>query len=158
MKTAIIYTTKHGCTDKCAHSLANELDKHIALINLETSTDINFKEFNTIILGGSIHAGSINKRLKKFIDKNLDLLSSKKIGLFICCMEEGEKAHEQFQNAYPELLRKNALAQGLFGGEFNFDKMNFFEKAIVKKVANIDQNISKINYSNIKDFAQKISG
>lgn len=158
MRTAIIYTTKHGCTDKCAHTLANELDNQVALINLETSTDVNLKSFNTIILGGSIHAGSINKKLKKFIDKNLDDLGSKKIGLFICCMEEGEKAHEQFQNAYPELLRNNAQAYGLFGGEFNFDNMNFFEKAIVKKVANVEQSISKINYSNIKDFAQKITG
>ncbi|MDY6801220.1 MAG: hypothetical protein SVU94_08360 [Bacteroidota bacterium] len=45
-------------------------------------------------------------------------------------MEEGEKAREQFKNAYPESLRSKAI-DGHFGGEFNFDKMNFFEKAII---------------------------
>ncbi len=156
MKTAIIYASKHGCTDKCAQNLANELNNHAALINLDLSTDINLNEYNTIIIGGSIHAGAMNRKIKRFIDKNLDLLNSKKTGLFICCMEEGEKALEQFQNAYPETLRNNAIAHGYFGGEFNFDKMNFFEKAIIKKIANTDQNISKINDNNIKDFAQKI--
>jgi len=158
MKTAIIYASKHGCTDKCAHTLANELNNNAALINLDESTDINLDEFNTVIIGGSIHAGSMNKKIKKFTEKSIDLLNQKRTGLFICCMEEeDEKVLEQFQNAYPESLRNKAIAHGFFGGEFNFDKMNFFEKAIIKKIAKTDQNVSKINYNNIKEFAQKIS-
>jgi len=157
MKTAIIYATKHGCTDKCAHTLANELNNNAALINLDVSTNVNLDEFNTVIIGGSIHAGSMNRKIKKFIDKNMDMLQSKKTGLFICCMEEEEeKAQEQFKNAFPESLRNKAIAHGYFGGEFNFDKMNFFEKAIIKKIAKTDQNVSKINENNIKDFALKI--
>ncbi|MFO7843262.1 MAG: flavodoxin domain-containing protein [Bacteroidales bacterium] len=158
MKTAIIYATKHGCTEKCAHTLANELNKNAALINLDTSTDVNLNEFNTIIIGGSIYAGSMNRKIKKFMEKYLEILNTKKTGLFICCMEEGEKAQEQFDNAFPETLRKNAIAHGYFGGEFNFDKMNFFEKAIIKKIAQTDRNVSKIKVNNIKDFAQKIAG
>src|SRR6056297_1392070 len=140
METAIIYATKHGCTDKCAHTLANELNNNAALINLDVSTDVNLDEYNTVIIGGSIHAGSMNRKIKKFIDKNMDMLQSKKTGLFICCMEEGKKAQEQFKNAFPDTLRDNAIAHGYFGGEFNFDKMNFFEKAFIKKIAKIDQN------------------
>lgn len=156
METAIIYATKHGCTDKCAHTLANELNNNALLINLDVSTNVNLDEFNTVIIGGSIHAGSMNRKIKKFIDKNMDMLQSKKTGLFICCMEEGEKAQEQFKNAFPESLRNKAIAHGYFGGEFNFNKMNFFEKAIIKKIAKTDQNVSKINENNIKDFALKI--
>lgn len=158
MKTAMIYASKHGCTDKCAHTLANELNNNAALINLDVSTEVNLDEFNTVIIGGSIHAGSMNRKIKKFIDKNIEMLQSKKTGLFICCMEEGEKAQEQFQNAYPESIRNKAIAHGFFGGEFNFGQMNFFEKAIIQKIAKTDQNVSKINDNNIKEFAQKISG
>ena len=156
MKIAIIYSTKHGCADKCAHTLANEIETNTALINLESSTDANLSEFDTIILGGSIHAGMINKRVKKFIEKNYDKLLDKKLGLFLCCLFDGEKALEQFQDAFPESLRNKAVAQGLVGGELDFDKMNFFEKAIVKKVANMESSMSNINYANIKDFAEKI--
>ncbi|MEE4196671.1 MAG: flavodoxin domain-containing protein [Bacteroidales bacterium] len=157
MKTAIVYASKHGCTDKCAHTLANELNNNAALINLDRSTDVNLDEFDTIILGGSIHAGAMNRKIKKFTDKYLELLTTKKTALFICCMEEGEKAQEQFQNAFPESLREQAIAHGYFGGEFNFDKMNFFEKAIIKKIAKTDRNVSRIKDNNIKEFARQIS-
>ena len=156
MKTVIIYTTKHGCTDKCAHTLANELDINTAIKNLETDKNTDFSKYDTVILGGSIHAGVLNKKLKNYIDKNADTLLQKKLGLFICCMYEGEKALEQFQNAFPEVLREKAIAHGIFGGEFDLEKMNFLEKAIVKKVANVEESVSNINYVNIKAFAEKI--
>ena len=156
MKTAIIYATKHGCTDKCAHTLANQLDITTKLVNVETDKITNLNDFGTIIIGSSVHAGMINKKIKSFIDQNLDILLQKKLGLFLCCMFDGEKALEQFQNAFPESIRNKATAHGLFGGELNFEKMNLFEKAIVKKVANIDESLSNINYSNINSFAKKI--
>ena len=98
----------------------------------------------------------INKKVKSFIDKNLDVLLEKKLGLFLCCLFEGEKALDQFQTAFPETVRNKAITHGLFGGELDFEKMNFLEKAIVKKVANIEQSVSNINYSNIKSFAEKM--
>jgi len=156
MKIAIIYATKHGCSYKCAQTLANEIEINTALINLELSTDVNLAEYDTVIIGGSIHAGFLNKKVKKFIEKNQDKLLTKKLGLFLCCLFEGEKALQQFQDAYPAEIRNKAIAHGLFGGELDFEKMNFFEKAIAKKVANIEVSTSMINYSNIKDFAKEI--
>lgn len=79
----------------------------------------------------------------------------KTLGLFLCCLFEGDVALKQFEDAFPENLRNKAIAHGLFGGELDFSKMNIIEKAIVKKVANVDDSVSKINYSNIKGFAEK---
>lgn len=157
MKTAIIYSTKHGCTDKCAQALSNEFETETKLVNLTLTTNINLSEFDIIIIGGSIHAGMINKSIKNFIKKNHDILISKKLGLFLCCLFEGEKALQQFQDAYPDSIREKAIAHGLFGGELDFDKMNFFEKAIVKKVAHVEKSTSKISYTNIKNFALKMT-
>ncbi|MCB2195321.1 MAG: flavodoxin domain-containing protein [Bacteroidetes bacterium] len=157
MKTAIIYATKHGCTDKCAQTLANELDINTKLFNLESDKKIDLNSYDTIIVGGSIHAGTLNKKVKSFIDKNQNSLAEKKLGLFLCCMYEGDKALEQFQDVFPETLRIKAHAHGIFGGELNFEKMNFLEKAIIKKIANIENSVSNINYSNIKSFAKKMT-
>ncbi len=156
MKTAVIYATKHGCADKCAHTLANELDINTKLFNVETDNKIDIDQFDTIIIGGSIHAGMLNKKVKSYIDKNLNTLLEKKLGLFLCCMYEGEKALEQFQDVFPETLRNKAIAHGLFGGELDFEKMNFLEKAIIKKIANVEKSLSNINYANIKSFAKKM--
>jgi len=157
MNTAIIFATKHGCTEKCSQKLANELKDNTTILNLESAKEIDLNHFDVLVLGGSIHAGTINRSLKKFIEKNLNQLIEKKVGLFLCCMEEGEKALEQFNNAFPEELRKISKANGFFGGAFDFEQMNFFEKAIIKKIANIEDSYSKINYQNISAFALELS-
>ena len=75
----------------------------------------------------------------------------------MCCMEEGEKATNQFNEAFPDELIQHASATGIFGGEFNFEKMNFIERYIVKKIAKIDKSISKISEENINKFISQIS-
>ena len=156
MKIAIIYATNNGCTDKCAHTLATNFENDITLFNVENKSNIIINDYEIIIIGGSIIAGSINKRIRKFINENLSILTGKKLGLFICCMFEGKKATVQFDNAFPIELKNKATAHGYFGGEFDFNKMNSFEKAIIKKVANIEHSESRINYDNINSFAKKM--
>lgn len=65
--------------------------------------------------------------------KNVNRLKLKEIGLFICCKEDGGNAQKQLLNAFPGELIRNAKAPACFGGEFDFGKMNFFQKMIVKK-------------------------
>lgn len=156
MKTLIVFTTTHGCTEACATKLRHQLKSDAEVINIKKKKPGNLSDYETIIIGGSIHAGKIQKKIKKFCQENLEILKQKKLGLFLCCMEVGEQAQKQFQDAFPGELIDHASATGFFGGEFNFDKMNFIEKAIIKKVAKIEKSVSKIDETNIVEFAQKI--
>ena len=67
-------------------------------------------------------------------------------------MEEGDTARKQMEDNLPEDLRAHASALGLFGGEFDFEKMNFLEKAIVKKVAGVEKTVSRIDTEAVKTF------
>ena len=71
-------------------------------------------------------------------------------------MHEGETAKKQFDEAFPEELIKHASSRGIFGGEFNFEKMNFIERFIVKKVVKVDKSVSKIDEEKINKFASEI--
>ncbi len=153
MKTAIVYCTTHGCTEKCAAELSQQLNGTADLYNIKKKAPKNLAEYETIIIGGSIHAGQVQRRVKSFCEKNESVLLQKRLGLFLCCMEEGDNAHKQFDNAFPEMLRQHATAHGLFGGEFDFDRMGFVAKAIVKKVANVEESIDHISHDSIADFA-----
>lgn len=156
MSMLIVYATRHGCTEKAANSLVENLGGDVSAINLKENKNPDLTKAETIIVGGSIHAGRIQGKIKNFCNKNIDILKQKRLGLFLCCMEEGEKAQEQFDNAYPAELREHASATGLFGGEFNFDMMNFLERFIIKKIAGTAENVSKIKEEQIKKFAQEI--
>lgn len=155
MKTSIIYMSSHGTTEKIAKMIQAELPKQdIEVINLKTNKKPDLKAFDQVILGASIHAGVIPKRMRNLIIDNCEELKSKKLGLYLCCMEEGAKAQEQFKEAFPEELREYAKSAKLLGGEFNFEKMNFIERMMVKKIAGTNESVSKIKVDEIKKFAK----
>ncbi len=117
----------------------------------------NVSDFDFVIIGGSIHAGSIQGRIKHFIGKHHEIIMTKKLGLFLCCWRDGKLAIEQFENAFPKELRDIAIANGIFGGEFLISKMNFVEKQIVKKVSGITTESSYLDTTAIMTFVMKIN-
>jgi len=158
MATLIVYMTTHGCTEKAVRLLMNHLGDDINLVNLEGVADPDLSRYDRVIIGGSIHMGEIQKGLRQYCERNLPVLLKKKVGIFLCCMFEGDVAKRQFEGAWPPELREHATATGLFGGEIRFDKMNVLEKMIVKKVAKIDKDVSKLNQLAVREFAQELSG
>lgn len=156
MKTAIIYASSHGTTEKVAKQIQNGLGTDNALlVNLKTTKTVDLSLFDTVIIGGSIHAGQMQSRVKTFCKKNMVDLLRKRVGLFMVGMNEPQFDTE-FNNAFPELLRKHAITSKCVGGEFLFEKMNFIEKLIVKKVSGISHNVSKIDDSKISELVYDI--
>ncbi len=152
-KTIILYQSRTGTTEKAVKLLAEKLKGDTTIVNLKKDKAPSLDDYSNVIIGGSIRASMIQSGIKKYIEKNMELLKTRDIGLFLCCMEEGATAEKQFNESYPEELRNIARARGLFGGEFDFDKMNFLEKGIVKKVAGVTESVSNIKYEAIEDFA-----
>lgn len=157
MKAVIVYESLHGSTEKCAKILSTLIHQDIELIRLRDHEGFRPGAYDLVIVGGSIHHGVIHSRIEKFLRENHHELLSRNLGLFLCCMEEGETARKEFESAYSEDLRSKALATGIFGGELKLDKMNFFEKKITRKITGIKSSVSKINEEEIRLFADKIN-
>ena len=155
MKTLIVYQSTHGCTEKCVEKLKAGLSGDVDVVNLKSGGLKEVSQYETIIVGGSIHAGRIQGKVKRFCSKHEETLLTKKLGLFICCMEE-EKDQEEFDANYPEVLRDHATASGIFGGEFDYDRMGFVAKAIIKKVAGTTESVSRIREDAISKFVEEM--
>ena len=157
MGTAILYMSRHGSAEKSAKLLRDKVDGQVTLVNLKHDKIPNLDQFDTIIVGASIHAGRIQQKVKNFCSRNMNSLLEKRLGLFLCCMKTGEEAQRQFLKAFPDQLRQHAEVKGIFGGEFIFEKMNFIERMIVKKVAKVSKSISRLNQDVIDHFASNLS-
>ncbi len=157
MNTLIVYASKYGCTERCAEFVSKELKDTADIINLKNTKDIDISNYDKIIIGGSIYMGRIQKEVTAFCSKNLNKLKEKPIGLFICGMQEGEAINTELNQNFPPELINIAAVKGHFGGEFIFDKMNFMEKFIVKKVSKVSSNKSNILKDNIHKFAQAMN-
>lgn len=157
MNNLIVYCSSHGTTAKAAQILADRLDGKVELVDLNKFKDPDLTAYDAVIIGGSIHAGNIQRKVKQFINKNHDILLTKKIGFFLCCYREGDEAKMQFEQAFPQDLRAIAKSEGLFGGEFIFANMNVIERIIIKKVAGVAGDHSTFNVDSIKKFAQQFN-
>ncbi|ATW26562.1 flavodoxin domain-containing protein [Candidatus Formimonas warabiya] len=155
MKNAIVFASSHGTTEKAARLLGENLKGEAVLINLKKTPNPDIQGYDGVIIGSSIHAGAIQSKVKQFLKQNQPVFGTKRIGLFLCCMFEDEKAQKQFETGFPRELRERSSANGLFGGEFIFSKMNLVERIIVKKVSGVTADISKLDVNAIKNFAHQ---
>lgn len=156
MKTLIVYRTTHGCTAKIAHEIGTLMGGDIEYCDLKTGMPENIHNYKRIIVGGSVHAGQIQSKVKQFCQIYHSILLEKELGLFICCMYEGEVAQKQLADAFPADLRYHAKSLLIAGGSLNFDKLNFLERFAVKKAAHIHENVENIDKASVERFARKM--
>ncbi|GLC31603.1 flavodoxin domain-containing protein [Clostridium omnivorum] len=158
MKSIIIYSTKHGTTEKAARILSAKLPGEVVLKNIMKENVSSLEEYDNVILGGSIYIGKVQKNLTEYMQKNLKELLSKRVSLFLCAGETNEElAAKQIKGAFPEELYKAAICKDSFGFEFNFDKLNFFEKLIMKKVKGVKESYYELKEDSIDRFAKVIA-
>lgn len=158
MKTAIVFASKHSTTMKVAQKIQDGMGNSNAdLFDLKKNNRIDISRYDQVIIGGSIHAGSIQKSVTRFCKANTVDLVQKPLGLFLCCMDE-KKAAIEFESAYPELLRSHAKSKKIMGGEFLIEKMNFIEKLIIKKVSKVTSTVSKIDEGKITEMVEEMRG
>ena len=152
MKTAIIFTTTHGTAEIIASKIATKLGENLCdLFNLKNTQNVDISSYDTIIIGSSIHAGTIQSKMRTFIEKNRPLILEKRVAIYLCSMIEAD-FEKQINNAFTEELQKHALCIVGVGGAFFFDKMNFIERLMVKKIAGISESTSKIQEDKIDEL------
>ncbi|MDD3306760.1 MAG: flavodoxin domain-containing protein [Acetobacterium sp.] len=133
MKTMILYASTYGFTRDCAQKLKQNLNGETILIDINKDPIPALDNFDTVLIGGSIYIGQIQKKIKKYCLSHLDELKNKKLGFFISC-GSAETVDTYFKNSFPEILLEKALSIQNFGGEMRPDQMNFFHKFISNMV------------------------
>ena len=158
MKTAIIYTSKYGTTETVANLIAEKLREisEVELFSLKKNHNPDISNFDTVILGTPIYAGQASQKMKTFCKANEVVLLQKKTSLFVCGMHHDKKEQQkELKDAYSETLHKNAVATGFLGGAFLFEKMNLFERMIIKKIAKTTTSVQRIDENAVDGFVGK---
>ena len=157
--TIIVYASRHGTTAEYAKNLLKLLDGNVDLCSLDERVDSlpDMSFYDTIVIGGSIHYGKNSKIVVSFAKNNIELLSTRRLGLFVTSYFDGDKAIEQLSKAYPKELLDKAIVADYFDGELLYPKLNFFEKIVAKVVLKAEELQPLIAKSKIIDFANKLN-
>ena len=163
MKIAILYGTKYGTTEKVAESISKLIENHdkdynesinVKIINLKEKSDVNL-DCDVLIIGSSVYMGKIRKEVDNFLKKYKNTLIEKRFALFVCGVNIIEGI-DQVNKVFPSEILNHSIATGFLGGEFNLDKMNFFERKISQFIFKDGDKKFKIDDVAIDEFIQKI--
>jgi menaquinone-dependent protoporphyrinogen oxidase len=155
MKIAILYISKHGTTEEVAVSMAEKLkgNNEVELFSLKKNQNPDISGFEVVILGAPVYAGQVSGKMKTFCKANEATLLQKKTGLFVCGMHPDKKEQEkELKSAYSEALQEKAEVISFLGGKFLFEKMNFFERLIISKIAKTKTSVYRIDWEAVDDF------
>ncbi|WP_155671232.1 flavodoxin domain-containing protein [Ornithinibacillus caprae] len=109
MNTIIIYATKHGTVEKAVSLLKRNLKGNIIIANVNKHVP-SLEIFDTVIIGGSIYYGKVQKELTQYMKKNSRLLLTKRLGLFLCAGHPNPQQRKiEMENAFPKEILEHAL-------------------------------------------------
>ncbi|MDO5572052.1 MAG: flavodoxin domain-containing protein [Bacteroidales bacterium] len=159
MKTLIVYTSNHGTTEKVAYMISSEMQalgsSSIEVIPLKQIYRVDINSFDQIIIGTSIHAGNPPSEMTTYLDKSMNFLLTKRCALYLIGMNEKEIA-KSMDKAFPKKLREHSIETEYLGGEFIFEKMNFIERTLVRRITGFKKSVSLLKTDKIKSFAKKL--
>jgi len=158
MRNLIIYATKYGSVANAAELLAGELQDSTDLVRLGHDDLPALDEYDSVLVGGSIYVGNIQKEVKEFCrDFEAELLE-KKLGLFICAAEKNEEKQLNIINKnFSSELIDHSPAAGWFGQEVHFEKASFMDRIAIRFIMGAKKSFSDLKKENIAEFAAKIN-
>lgn len=135
MKVALVYSTKNGSTEKLVRLIGKRLiEDEVSYINLHENASPKLDDFECVIVGGPVYFGSIQPQTKQFCDRYERSLLGKKLVLFTAGILS-DQSEPQFEKAFSPKLRDHSSVSICFNGIVNFERLNFFERLMVWKVA-----------------------
>ena len=159
MKGIIIYATKYGCTEKAVKLLQSKIPVDIKAVNVVKEKAPDLSSFDTVILGGPIYAGKMHGALSAYMRQNREVLSGKRLALFICAGEQDPVlAEKQIAASFPEELYNRAIAREAIGGELYWDKLDLMTKLILRMVKGIKEGFARLSIAKIERLAKGIFG
>ena len=143
MKVLIVYGTTEGHTRKIARFMEDVLQDagHKASIADATEEPPNPKDYDAIIIGGSIHIHKYQSAVTHYITQYVDALNNMPGAFFSVClavasdMEEEHREAEKITNDFLQQTGWKPLNTIQIAGALKYSQYDFFKRILMKMIA-----------------------
>ena len=156
MKILIAYRSRYGCTRRYAELLAGKLAGEVTVADLRREGRLSPAAFDLVLLGSPIYAGAVPSGVTRFCERHRSALLRLPVGLFICCLYEGEKARAQLDSAYPDWLSLHAFGRWALGGEIRPGSLRFFDRLLVRALGQGGGEISRFRAEDLQEILREV--
>ena len=168
MKVLIVYATTEGQTRKIARFMENVLqeDGHQVVVSDAEADAPSPEDFDSILLGASIHVHKYQKSLAKYIDNYRNLLNEKHSAFFSVCMavaRNDKSEHEAVYEMTHKFFEDNGWSpdsEVYFAGAVKYTKYNFIKRFIMRMISkkaggaiDTSEDFEYTDWNQVKKFA-----
>ena len=170
MKSLIIYSSTDGQTKKICEKISDQLKNKISfdLVSVNKAFDLNFENYEKIVIGASIRYGKYDSKIFKLINKNLGLLENKQSSFFsVNVVARKQEKNTPETNPY---IKKFYLSSKwkpkkieVFAGKVDYPNYNFINKIIIKFIMYVtkgptdtSQSYEFTDWDKVRRFANEI--
>ena len=139
MKSLIIYSSTDGQTKKICEKILDHLKNKISfdLVSIDKALDLNFENYEKIVIGASIRYGKYDSKIFKLINKNLSLLENKQSSFFsVNVVARKQEKNTPETNPYIKKFYFGSKWKPkkieVFAGKVDYPNYNFINKIIIK--------------------------
>lgn len=157
MKVLIAYRTRYGAAAFCAQRLSERLRGQSVVVDLAASRPPSARDFDAVLIGGSIYGGKVQREVTSFCEREERALRERPVGLFLCCLLQGERAEAQLRSSFPDWLSAHAFQTAIFGGILEPRKLGLLDRLLVASVAPPRRIISRIDVAAIDRMADALN-
>ncbi len=127
-----------------AEAIANTIKESGAAVDVidlkREKPPAQVENYDLVIIGSGIQAGSWTNEPREFIKKNLDILSKKRVALFVVCLDAAseDKCDEAQRNYLDKIAEENLglnpISTALLPGKIDFRQHNFVVRKMLKSI------------------------
>ncbi|MGD8173520.1 menaquinone-dependent protoporphyrinogen IX dehydrogenase [Vibrio sp. TRT 21S02] len=164
-KALFLYSTSEGQTKKILLYIEKELpDYQCDIVNLNEVTDVDFNQYDKVMIGASIRYGKLNKKLYQFIHSNLAQLKRAKVAFFcvnLTARKEDQGKDTPEGSVYIKTFLKKSPWQpemiGVFAGALYYPRYRWFDKMMIRLIMTMTggetDTTKEVEYTNWKKVA-----
>ena len=169
-KALLLYSTREGQTKKILKFIEKRLsDYECDYIDLHSVENVELNQYDKVLIGASIRYGHLNKKLYKFIERNLNALTESKAAFFcvnLTARKEDQGKDTPEGSAYIKTFLKKSPWQpeliGVFAGALYYPRYSWFDRTMIKFIMNMTggetdttKEIEYTNWEKVTLFADK---
>ena len=170
-KVLCLYSTVDGQTIKIFKHIEKELDGfQCELVDLHEVAQVDFQQYERVIIGASIRYGHLNKKLYQFIEAHLEQLNTNKVAFFcvnLTARKEAQKKDTPEGSVYVRTFLKKSPWKprliGVFAGALRYPKYNLLDRLCIQFIMKITggetdatKEVEYTNWKKVSLFAQSV--
>lgn len=168
-KTLVLYSSVDGQTLKIIKRIKQNIGGELCIINIDDNPQINFSEYQKVLVGASIRYGNFRPNIIKFVNDHQQQLASLPNAFFAVCLtarkaEKSTPANNAYMIKFGKISQWKPNLQGVFAGALLYSRYNWWQTLIIQLIMKITggstdktQDVELTDWQKVDRFSQDFS-